>query len=125
MRKRSHHRPDDRPPEAAAAAVPAAFGDGPSGARGVVPPPFPVGVGMVLCLRAAATARVAEASGVAVGPNEEMVATEIADVRCSARIPAATLARFAAVDDAVDAAAEESAVLATDRDASVGGSPTR
>ena len=49
-----------------------------------------------------------------------MFATEFADVRSNARSPATTFARFAAVGDAVDAAAEEDgAWSAADRDAGV------
>jgi hypothetical protein len=100
--------------------VPPVFGDGRDGACGVLPPPFPAGVGLELCFRAAATARAAETRGAAVGPNEEMFATEFADVRSNARSPATTFARFAAVGDAVDAAAEEDgACSAADRDAGV------
>jgi len=100
--------------------VPPVFGDGPDGACGVVPPPFPAGVGLELCFRAAATARAAETGGAAVGPSEEMFATEFADVRSNACSPATTFARFAAVGDAVDAAAEEDgAWSAADRDAGV------
>ena len=61
--------------------MPPVFGGGPDGACGVVPPPFPAWVGLDLCFRAAATARAADTGGAAVGPNEEMFATEFADVR--------------------------------------------
>jgi hypothetical protein len=126
MRKRTHHRPDDGPLEAAAAPVPAALRDGRKGACGVVPPPFPAGVALELCFRAAAAARAAGTSGAAVGPNEEMFATEFADVRSNARSPATTFARFAAVGDAVDAAAEEDgASSAADRNAGVEDVPAR
>ena len=126
MRKRTHHRPDDGPLEAAAAPVPAVLGDGPDGACGVVPPPFSAGVALELCFWAAAAARAAGTSGAAVGPNEEMFATEFADVRSNARSPATTFARFAAVGDAVDAAAEEDgAWSAADRDAGVEDVPAR
>jgi hypothetical protein len=91
-----------------------------------VPPPFPAGVALELCFRAAAAARAAGTSGAAVGPNEEMFATEFADVRSNARSPATTFARFAAVGDAVDAAAEEDgASSAADRDAGVEDVPAR
>jgi hypothetical protein len=124
MRKRTHHRPDDGPLEAAAAPVPAVLGDGPKGACGVVPPPFPAGVALELCFRAAAAARAAGTSGAAVGPNEEMFATEFADVRSNARNPATTFARFAALGD--DAAAEEDgASSAADRNAGVEDVPAR
>jgi hypothetical protein len=120
MRKRTHHRPDDGPLEAEAAPVPAVLGDGPNGACGAVPPPFSAGVALELCFRAAAAARAAGTSGAAVGPNEEMFATEFADVRSNARSPATTFARFAAVGDAVDAAAEEDGAWSSaDRDAGV------
>ena len=114
------------PLEAAAAPVPAVLGDGPNGACGVVPPPFPAGVALELCFRAAAAARAAGTSGAAVGPNEEMFATEFADVRSNACSPATTFARFAAVGDAVDAAAEEDgASSAADRNAGVEDVPAR
>jgi hypothetical protein len=55
-----------------------------------------------------------------------MFATEFADVRLNARSPATTFARFAAVGDAVDAAAEEDgAWSAADRDADVEDVPAR
>jgi hypothetical protein len=126
MRKRTHHRPDDGPLEAAAAPVPAVLGDGPNGACGVVPPPFSAGVALELCFWASAASRAAGTSRAAVGPNEEMFATEFADVRWNARSPATTFARFAAVGDVVEAAAEEDgAWSAADRDADVEDVPAR
>jgi hypothetical protein len=107
MRKRSHHRPDDRPPEAAAATEPAVFGDGPDGACGVEPAPSPAGVGVALCLRAAAAAGVVRTGGAAVGPNEEALVVAFADWRPNACSPATTAARFAAGGGGVDAEAEE------------------
>jgi hypothetical protein len=118
MRKRTHHRPDDGPLEAAATPVPAVLGDGPNGACGVVPPPLSAGVASELCFWAAAASRAAGPSRAAVGPKEEMYATKFADVRWNACRPATTFARFAAVGDAVDAATDaDGAWAAADRDA--------
>jgi hypothetical protein len=126
MRKRSHHRPDDRPPEAAAATEPAVFGDGPDGACGVEAAPFPAGAGVALCLRAAATAGVVRTGGAAVWPSVEALVVAFADWRPNACSAATTVARFAAGVGAVDAEAEEDgAWAAADGDTGVDDVPSR
>jgi hypothetical protein len=79
--------------------VPAAFGDGLEGPGGAAPPPFPAGVGLGAWWWAATAERVAPMRTAAVGPNVETVDETVTGVSSSARSPAATLPKLAAVED--------------------------
>jgi hypothetical protein len=115
-RHRSHHRPDDNPPDPAAAPVPAALGDGPDGDSGPVPPPAPAGVGSGLWWRTVSAARFVVTRTAVVGPTVETVVLMWAGVSSNACSPATTLPGLAGASAEVDAAADDG-TWSADRDA--------
>jgi hypothetical protein len=115
-RQRSHHRPDDSPPEPAPAPVPAALGDGPDGDSGPVPPPAPAGVGFELWRRTVSAARLVIARTAVVGPTVETVVWMWAGVSSNACSPATTLPGLAGASAEVDAGADDD-TWSADRDA--------
>jgi hypothetical protein len=99
--------------------VPAAFGHGPDGACGPLPPPAPAGVGFEVWRRAVATARFAVTSAAALGPTVETLCAMLAGVSLNACSPATTFAGLAGVSDEVDAVGNDAAWSSADRDVGV------